>query len=423
MANISVVKLKVRRGTDAQRRQIVFDQGEFAFTVDTGRIFIGDGATPGGLSPAMKYYTINSSSYTTLAQTTNYIQQGDLVYDTNTGNYYTFTGTDNTDITNYTFQPIVTPNNIGSLGGAVISNAVTAYLSQSPLTLTAGLSSGADIKVKNLVVGTSGPSSNAAFGDSVLGHGNNVGSYNTALGNYSLFTNVSGSCNTASGYGSLFNNSCGNSNTATGFLSQYSNTNGSCNTASGYRALYNNVYGNNNTAVGSNALYNVNVGGNNVGIGQGALKNVTSGFNNAGLGVNSGADSMCNITTQNNIVVVGNGDTQAVLAKVNLTVLSDKRDKTQISPVPYGLDFVSKLQPVSFKFKKDRSTDDIVDEKTRFGFLAQDIVDIEETPPVIVDTSDSEKLKINEAFLIPVLVNAIKQLTERVQELEAKLNN
>ena len=50
MANITIVKLKVRRGSDAQRKTIVLDQGEVGFTLDTNRLFVGDGSTYGGRS-------------------------------------------------------------------------------------------------------------------------------------------------------------------------------------------------------------------------------------------------------------------------------------------------------------------------------------------------------------------------------------
>ena len=54
MANITIVKLKVRRGSDAQRQTIVLDQGEVGYTLDTRRLFIGDGSTYGGQSIANK---------------------------------------------------------------------------------------------------------------------------------------------------------------------------------------------------------------------------------------------------------------------------------------------------------------------------------------------------------------------------------
>ena len=48
MANITIVKLKVRRGSDDQRKQITLDQGEVGYTLDTRRLFVGDGTTLGG---------------------------------------------------------------------------------------------------------------------------------------------------------------------------------------------------------------------------------------------------------------------------------------------------------------------------------------------------------------------------------------
>ena len=49
MANISIIKLKVRRGTDSQRQKIILDQGELGFTTDTQRLFVGNGVLSGGI--------------------------------------------------------------------------------------------------------------------------------------------------------------------------------------------------------------------------------------------------------------------------------------------------------------------------------------------------------------------------------------
>lgn len=54
MANITIVKLKVRRGSDAQRKTIVLDQGEIGYSLDTRRLFVGDGSTYGGQSVGTK---------------------------------------------------------------------------------------------------------------------------------------------------------------------------------------------------------------------------------------------------------------------------------------------------------------------------------------------------------------------------------
>ncbi len=42
-------KIQIRRGVEAQRALVTPDAGEPLFTTDTKELFIGDGATPGGL--------------------------------------------------------------------------------------------------------------------------------------------------------------------------------------------------------------------------------------------------------------------------------------------------------------------------------------------------------------------------------------
>ena len=48
MPDITIVKIKVRRGSDDQRKQLVLDQGELGYTIDTKRVFVGDGSLSGG---------------------------------------------------------------------------------------------------------------------------------------------------------------------------------------------------------------------------------------------------------------------------------------------------------------------------------------------------------------------------------------
>ena len=45
----TITKLLIRRGNDADRKQTILASGEPGFALDTGRVWIGDGATPGGL--------------------------------------------------------------------------------------------------------------------------------------------------------------------------------------------------------------------------------------------------------------------------------------------------------------------------------------------------------------------------------------
>lgn len=48
MIDRRIVKLKLRRGTDDQRRTVVFEEGELIYTTDTKRVYVGDGRLSGG---------------------------------------------------------------------------------------------------------------------------------------------------------------------------------------------------------------------------------------------------------------------------------------------------------------------------------------------------------------------------------------
>jgi len=91
MATVSVVKLKVRRGTDAQRKLITLDVGELGFVTDPGaqRIFVGDGTTKGGLSTTMKFFAGNVATNPTSFERA---QVGDLIYNTGDTKLYVLTG-------------------------------------------------------------------------------------------------------------------------------------------------------------------------------------------------------------------------------------------------------------------------------------------------------------------------------------------
>ena len=131
--------------------------------------------------------------------------------------------------------------------------------------------------------------------------------------------------------------------------------------------------------------------------------------------------SIYGLVTESNRVVVGTNDVTNAYIQVAWTVVSDARDKTNIQDVPHGLDFVKQLKPVSYQFKKSRENDTPHGNK-RYGFLAQDILDLEGENPVIIDNEKPDKLKYQGESLVPVLVNAIKELSAQVTALQAEVN-
>ena len=80
MANITIVKLKVRRGSDAQRKTIVLDQGEIGYTLDTRRLFVGDGSTYGGQSVGTKNIGPFAAAASLGPDSSPGMQVGDIAY-------------------------------------------------------------------------------------------------------------------------------------------------------------------------------------------------------------------------------------------------------------------------------------------------------------------------------------------------------
>jgi alpha-tubulin suppressor-like RCC1 family protein len=85
MPDIKIVKFKARRGSESQRTQVVFDEGEILYTTDGKRLFVGDGATSGGTAQTVRIHPPN-----TLFENTNAFP-GDLVLRNNL--FYQLTGT------------------------------------------------------------------------------------------------------------------------------------------------------------------------------------------------------------------------------------------------------------------------------------------------------------------------------------------
>jgi hypothetical protein len=251
---------------------------------------------------------------------------------------------------------------------------------------------------------------NSAFGFGVL-FNNTTGSYNTATGYGALEKNVAGGDNTANGYEALFSNTTGVYNSATGTGALFGNTTGSgnvasgsealfantgsYNTASGYEALFTNT-ANYNTANGASALYSNTTGGANTASGASALSKNTTGVGNTACGYEAGrtntsgtyntfigesADANAGtytngtalgagaLLTASDSIVLGNGSITKIYAKVTtITAISDRRRKKDVAALgsDLGLDFVEKLQPVSYRFNDG-------DETQRYGFIAQDL--------------------------------------------------
>jgi hypothetical protein len=243
---------------------------------------------------------------------------------------------------------------------------------------------------------------NFVAGDGAL-ISNTTGASNTAIGRYVLLSNTTGLENTAIGASALQNNTTGTENTAIGAAALTGNTTGSQNTAIGRWALLSSSTGSFNTAIGVNSL----------------LYNTTGTFN-VGLGAGTTASS----TTVSNEVSIYNGSVTARFqgAASAWSFVSDARDKTDVEPLTLGLEFITGLQPR--KFKWDIRDCEVDKGKEASGFIAQEVLEVVEVCNAgytgLVDTNNPEQYTIATGNLIPVLVNAIKELTARLELLEGK---
>jgi len=237
---------------------------------------------------------------------------------------------------------------------------------------------------------------NSAIGYAALNL-NTTGYGNTANGFAALQSNTTGHSNTANGISALWDNTTGLSNTANGARALATNTTGSFNSAYGFLALDQNTTGEYNTASGIHALYFNTTGNYNTASGSYALlANITGNYNTAlGTSVNVDAADRSNtvviggygniLTTDNDQVRIGNASMTSIGGQVAWSNLSDERVKTNVQHNVAGLEFIMKLNPVTYNYSVARSEqlqgnvtetwDSKYDiEQIRFsGFLAQQV--------------------------------------------------
>ena len=281
---------------------------------------------------------------------------------------------------------------------------------------------------------------NAAFGANALRQ-TTTGYRNSAIGYYSLGYNTTGYRNSGSGMYSLLRNSTGFDNTSTGYYSMGFNTTGYYNTAIGTNSLYQNTTGYRNAAIGYRAGYYGQTGLQNTYLG--SYAGPASGANYS----NSTAVGYNSLTTASNQVRIGNTSVLSIGGQVAWSTLSDGRFKENVKSDVVGLDFIMKLEPVTYTLKteelfsqfEDKDSIEVsaqeVDARiekskiTQTGFIAQDVEKAaQETGYAFsgVDAPKNDKdmygLRYSE-FVVPLVKGMQEQqkLIQAQQELIKKL--
>jgi Chaperone of endosialidase len=118
------------------------------------------------------------------------------------------------------------------------------------------------------------------------------------------------------------------------------------------------------------------------------------------------------IPGQDNTYSLGNSTNRwtAVWAVNGAIQTSDIRLKKNIHPLPYGLAEVMKLRPVGYNWI------DVSNTSNKIGLIAQEVKKI--IPEVVIGDAQKENLGMNYAEMVPVLINAIKDLNNEINSLE-----
>ena len=223
----------------------------------------------------------------------------------------------------------------------------------------------------------------------------------------------------------------------------------------GYLALRKLSSGAANVCVGPEAGNDITTGGTNVCIGNDSGRAITTGANNICIGNDAGraGEPGGDITTQSNRICLGDSEITHIYAAVTTISSSDKRDKTDITPLNGGLSWINKLNPVTYrwdrrsKYLKDKHSteglNDVITDGTHkkpqlcIGLLAQDHLEVEkehgyginpETGEedkefmIVTDvTDDKNQYGLQYERLVPVLINAIKELSAKNTALETRI--
>jgi hypothetical protein len=222
------------------------------------------------------------------------------------------------------------------------------------------------------------------------------GTYNIAIGQSALKKTRNGAGNIGIGREALMNTD--------GYLSNFNPTTiqGRDNIGLGYRTLYNNVTGENNIAIGNSAgvgssilandSYKLYIGGGNTPLIGGDLYNGKVGINKT---VASLASSTAKLQVGGDILCLG------------VILYSDIRYKKNILKIGNALHKINQIQGVTYNLKKDEFPEMNFSNKTQIGFIAQEV---EKVLPELVETNTTGYKSIDYVKIVPVLLEAIKEL-------------
>ena len=240
-----------------------------------------------------------------------------------------------------------------------------------------------------------------------------------------MFTNTGGYDNNAIGYFALRYNTTGFQNVSVGNYAMEDNTDGFYNVAVGHAALSNLTTGEGNVAIGASAYTNT-----------GDFDVCTSiGHLAAGGYFNSVSLGYATALTDEDQVRIGNSFTTSIGGFANWTNVSDKRFKKDIESNVPGLEFINKLNPVTYTYdhvaiKQFHMLHNMVypdqnkfsfdtEGTTMSGFLAQDVKAAAES--LNYDFSGVDQPQNENGYYGLRYSEFVVPLVKAAQELDAKV--
>ena len=242
---------------------------------------------------------------------------------------------------------------------------------------------------------------------------NNLGWWNTALGEYALWTNTLGSRNTALGSTTLYSNSSGFANVAIGNTAMQYNTTGAYNIAIGVDSMHNNISGNHNIEIGwqfglsgpppgSLGNYNIYLGD---AIGNGVSESNVIRIGHPTNNLKTYIAAIRGKTTGNQDAIPVLIDSQGQLG----TVSSSRRYKFDISDMSTATDDLMRLRPVTFRYLAYGDN-----AKLQYGLIAEEVAEV--YPELVARNADGEIETVMYQFLAPMLLNEVQKQHRTIEE-------
>ena len=178
-----------------------------------------------------------------------------------------------------------------------------------------------------------------------------------------------------------------------------------------------------NTACGSHAGASIYSGDYNTLLGYAAVQGSANQYylNNCTV---IGYLSTASGASASNEVTLGNSSITSLRCNdTSISSLSDERDKTAITDISYGLDFINDMRPVKFTWNR---RDGSMGDRSEIGFIAQELYDVEldhssTTLTRLVSWENPEKLEARPMATYPILVKAVQELSDKVDALTARI--